>query len=352
MAGVEIAAALQRASLLRPQRRRARRRLREVEGDLRRLHVRGRQRGDALEPVRRVRAAKGQAPVDAHARRAAVAPPHEALRPVVRLLHGAEPEGRLGVDHVRLRARRVAARRVADGDAPAEVLHRREEDLPLGCRHAGVHGTIASVAGVLGHAGLQVKLDDRLEGPVAPLPRPVAAEHPRLLLHDHVSGQNAARDEGQVAHRRRDPLLGDFAADHLRRRGGGVEQAPVVEGEYRVEGAVGARLDAPLAHLLHDVHVVPTELRGREAKRRAIDLPHTREDGVARGALDRLARAWVAAVPHDSSRPRLEPILAEWARDAPPHPAPACALRRRRCRTIATLRWRKCRRRGRGRRYR
>eukprot|EP00966_Prymnesium_polylepis_P334515 7389889-Prymnesium_polylepis.1 len=66
--------------------------MRVVECSLRRLDVRGYQRGHPLEPVGREGAAECEPAVDAHPRVPLPLPPHEALRPQVRLLHGAEAE--------------------------------------------------------------------------------------------------------------------------------------------------------------------------------------------------------------------------------------------------------------------
>jgi hypothetical protein len=91
---------LQLAPVARPPLRARRRRLLRVEARLQVLRVGRHEGGHALEAVRRECATEAHAPIEGSAGAAVGVPPHEALRPQVRLLDGAEAVRRLCIDAV------------------------------------------------------------------------------------------------------------------------------------------------------------------------------------------------------------------------------------------------------------
>eukprot|EP00966_Prymnesium_polylepis_P329904 7385585-Prymnesium_polylepis.1 len=289
LAGGQLALALQPRPIARPPLRAERQRVRRVELGLQVGRVRRHKRGDPLEAVGREGAAESHAAVDRESRDAVLVPPAERLHPQVGVLDRAERVGALGVDAVAAHSRAAAVRlgltverRLADRPPSTEGLGRGERDAALEIGDAGVHGVGPSERAVGSDAGFHVLLEGTVAG------------EPRARLHDDAARLQPARDERQVAPRRRDPLLLHVLGD----------EAVVVEGEDRPQLAVRARLDAALADLRDEVLVVPADELGDASHLLAVELPPSREDGVARRALHRRAGSRVRAVPHAPARPR------------------------------------------------
>ena len=78
-----------------------------------------------------------------------------------------------------------------------------------------------------------------------------------------------------------------------------------------VEDAIRAHLNSPLPDLIHEVVVLPVQVRCSLANGVSVELALAREGGVACGALDGHAVGWIRAVPHDAPRPRLEEVLRD-----------------------------------------
>eukprot|EP00966_Prymnesium_polylepis_P309185 7145121-Prymnesium_polylepis.2 len=286
----QLASRLHRASISRPPLRAPGRRLLLVELGLHMLCVSRDERGYTLEAVRGERAPEPHPPVDAKSRLAAGVPPNEALLPQVGTLDRAERVRGFGVDAV-----------AADAYSTALAL-RLAPDRALDVGDAGVHGVGAAITAVRGDAGFHIVLEDAI------------VAHPRARLQHDAAWLQSARHKGQVARRRRHPLLLLVRRDcrlsrrHLR------QQALVVECEHRQLLDVRPRLDAALAYLTDDVGVVPAELARDTPHRRTIELSLAREDRVACRPPNRPAVARVRAVPDGASRERGHPVLPDDAR--------------------------------------
>ena len=77
------------------------------------------------------------------------------------------------------------------------------------------------------------------------------------MLHDHTPRLEAARDKGEVAHRRGYPSLTYVGSNRVLSHGYLLEERVVVKGEDNVKGAVRPDLHAPLPYLVDDIRIMP-----------------------------------------------------------------------------------------------